>query len=49
MFYVVYDYAQRGNVVFSSVYWERVRPKVSGDRVAKRATELLTKQLEKIG
>lgn len=49
VFYVTYDYAYRGNVMFSSVYWERVKPKVSDDRIAKRATNLLNKQLQHLG
>jgi hypothetical protein len=39
----------RGNVVIASVYWQRVRPKKPGDPIAKRATELLTTQLQKFG
>jgi hypothetical protein len=47
--FISYDYVIRGNAVFSSVYFERVKRTASGDPVAKRATKLLTKQLQKIG
>jgi hypothetical protein len=49
VFYYIYDYAVRGNLVFTSVYWERTDPGKSGDPIAKRASDLLTKQLQKIG
>lgn len=49
VFYDVYDYAIRGNVVLTSLYWERVKPSVSGDTIAKKATAILTRQLPKIG
>jgi hypothetical protein len=49
VYYLIYDYAMRGNVIVTSVYWQRVRPKASSDPIAKRATELLTKQLQRIG
>jgi hypothetical protein len=45
----MYDYAVRGNVVVATVYWERTEPKKSGEPIARRATELLTKQLQKFG
>lgn len=47
VFYFMYDYATRGNVVFCSLYWERAEPDDSGDPVAQRANELLTRQLQK--
>ncbi|MFG2005789.1 hypothetical protein ACGFNU_42240 [Spirillospora sp. NPDC048911] len=47
--YFVYDYAVRGNVVVTTVYWERTKPSKPGEPTAKRATEILTKQLQKIG
>jgi hypothetical protein len=49
IFYDVYDYAVRGNVVLGSLYWERVRPSIPGDRIADQATTVLTKQLTAIG
>jgi len=49
VFYDVYDYAVRGNVEVSSLYWERVKPTAPGDQIAKKATAVLTKQLQKIG
>ncbi|MBO2454562.1 sensor domain-containing protein [Actinomadura barringtoniae] len=47
--YFVYDYAFRGNVLVTSLYWERAKPSDSADPVAKRATDVLTKQLQKLG
>ncbi|MEW2352582.1 hypothetical protein [Spirillospora sp. NPDC029432] len=49
VYHFMYDYALRGNIIVSSLYWERTEPKKSGEPVAKRATEVLTKQLRKIG
>ncbi|KAB2341287.1 hypothetical protein [Actinomadura rudentiformis] len=49
VYYFIYDYAHRGNVVTATLYWERTEPKKSGDPIAQRATELLTRQLQKIG
>jgi len=49
VFYDVYDYAIRGNVIVSSLYWERVKPTIPGQRIAQKATRVLTKQLQKIG
>lgn len=49
VFYDVYDYAIHGNVVLTSLYWERVKPSVSGDTIAKKATGILNRQLPKIG
>lgn len=49
VYYLIYDYAMRGNVVIASVYWQRVKPKASGDPIAKRATALLTRQLQRFG
>lgn len=49
IFHIVYDYSFRGNVILASMYWERVKPDVKEDRISGRATELLTKQLNKIG
>ncbi|GAA3943757.1 hypothetical protein GCM10023085_27130 [Actinomadura viridis] len=45
----VYDYALRGNIIIATVYWERAEPKTSTDPAARRATEVLTKQLQKFG
>ncbi|HEU5158024.1 MAG TPA: hypothetical protein VFU43_13595 [Streptosporangiaceae bacterium] len=49
VFYDVYDYAVRGNVVIATLYWERVKPTTPGERIADKATTVLTKQLQKIG
>ncbi|GAA2420876.1 hypothetical protein GCM10010191_35270 [Actinomadura vinacea] len=45
----MYDYAVRGNLVIATVYWERTEPKKPADPIGRRATELLTKQLQKFG
>ncbi|SEG42772.1 hypothetical protein SAMN04489712_105159 [Thermomonospora echinospora] len=45
----MYDYALRGNLVVATAYWERTEPDESGDPAAKRATEVLTRQLRKLG
>lgn len=45
----MYDYALRGNVVIATAYWERTEPDESGDPAARRATEVLTRQLRKFG
>ena len=45
----IYDYAARGNVLIATAYWERTEPDGSGDPTAKRATEVLIKQLRKLG
>jgi hypothetical protein len=47
--HLMHDYAVRGNVVLTTVYWERAEPKKSSDPIARRATELLRKQLQKFG
>jgi hypothetical protein len=49
VFYGAYDYAVHGNVVVSTLYWERVKPTTPGEQIAKKATTVLTKQLQKIG
>jgi hypothetical protein len=49
VFYLVYDYATRGNVVLTSLYVQRGKPSLAGDSVGKKATALLAKQLQKIG
>ncbi|WP_157964035.1 hypothetical protein [Actinocorallia populi] len=49
VYYTVIDYAQSGNAVFSSLYWQRVTPKDSGEPIAEKATELLTEQLKRFG
>ncbi len=49
VFYDVYDYAVRGNVVVATLYWERVKPTTAGQKIAEEATAVLTKQLQKIG
>jgi hypothetical protein len=43
------DYGIRGNALIASFYWEPLRPGDSGDSIDKDATEVLTKQLQKIG
>jgi hypothetical protein len=47
--YIVYDFATRGNVVLASLFWQKVSPKKSFDSFAKQATDILNKQLAKIG
>lgn len=49
VFYYALDFAQRGNVVFSSIFWQRVTPKKDGVTQAERADEILEQQLEKFG
>lgn len=49
VFYNVYDYATRGNVLAASLYWERVASAAPGRPTADRATAVLTKQLTKFG
>ncbi|REE96010.1 hypothetical protein DFJ69_1430 [Thermomonospora umbrina] len=49
VYFLIYDYAVRGNLVVASLYWERNEPGESGDPIAERATELLTRQLRKFG
>lgn len=49
VYYLMYDYAQRNNIVISTIYWERTDPGKSGNSIAKRATSILIKQLQKIG
>jgi hypothetical protein len=49
VFLASYDYVSRGNVILATVYWERVAPAASQDKLKKRATALLTKQLHKFG
>jgi hypothetical protein len=46
---VLYDYALRGNLIVATMYYERTEPRQSGDPVVKRATEVLTKQLRRLG
>lgn len=48
VFYRIYDYVSRGNVILVSMYWERVAPKASADKVSRKATALLTKQLARL-
>ncbi|WP_285491911.1 hypothetical protein [Actinomadura sp. NBRC 104425] len=43
------DYGIRGNALIASLYWERLPPGDSGDPISKYATDILTKQLQKIG
>ncbi|WP_182705486.1 hypothetical protein [Thermomonospora cellulosilytica] len=45
----MYDYAVRGNLLIATAYWERTEPDGSGEPTAGRATEILTKQLRKLG
>ncbi|WP_344822995.1 hypothetical protein [Actinocorallia longicatena] len=47
--YTFFDYALRGNVLVSSIYWQATEPRTKVDPIKKRAEELLTKQLERIG
>lgn len=49
IFFLMYDYAVRGNTLLSTLYTERTKPGKSGDPIAGRATEVLTKQLQKFG
>ena len=49
VYYMPIDYALKGNVIFSSFYWQRATPKVSGEPIAEKATELLTEQLKRFG
>ncbi|MFB4312775.1 hypothetical protein [Actinomadura sp. 21ATH] len=47
IFHVFYDYAVQGNLIVATMYYERTEPKKSGDPIAKRATEVLTRQLQR--
>ncbi|WP_157419871.1 hypothetical protein [Actinomadura kijaniata] len=47
--HLMYDYASYGNLLVSSIYYERTEPKESGDPTSRRATEVLKKQLQKLG
>lgn len=47
--YLAYDYVTRGNVVIASMYWQRVQPGTPEKTVTGKATELLAKQLAKLG
>lgn len=49
VFYFIYDYAFRGNVLVATLYWERTEISDRGKTIAERATNILTKQLTKIG
>jgi len=49
IYFVMHDYAVRGNVVVCTYYSERREPGKSGDPIAKRATEILTEQLQMFG
>ncbi|MFI0451091.1 hypothetical protein [Actinomadura sp. 6N118] len=49
IFYFTYDYAVRGNLVITTLYWERTSPSKPSDPISKRAAELLDKQLKKLG
>lgn len=49
VYHFMYDYARRGNVIISTLYWEPTEPKGSADPIIKRADEVLSKQLQKIG
>jgi hypothetical protein len=49
VYHIYFDYAVRGNVVIASVYWQRTKPSQSSEPIEKKATEVLTKQLQKIG
>ncbi|GAA0952209.1 hypothetical protein [Actinocorallia libanotica] len=41
------DYAQRGNVIFSSMYYQRAKPKESSDPIFEAADEILLEQLKR--
>jgi len=45
--FMVYDYAVRGNVLVCTYYSERQNPGESSNPIVRRATEILTKQLQK--
>ncbi|RAY14454.1 hypothetical protein DPM19_15990 [Actinomadura craniellae] len=47
--HLYYDYAIRGNVVVTSVYWQRTKPSQAAGPIQKKATEILTRQLQRIG
>ena len=47
--YYSIDYAQRGNVIFSSMYYQRTKPKASGSPVSDKADEILLEQLKRFG
>lgn len=47
--FFVYDYAVRGNLIVSTLYYERTEKKTDAQPVAERATTILSKQLEKLG
>ncbi|WP_169807824.1 hypothetical protein [Actinomadura hibisca] len=49
VYHFMYDYALSGNLVVSTLYWERTAPGKSADPIAQRATKLLKKQLQKLG
>jgi hypothetical protein len=49
VFFIMYDYAVRGNVILSTLYMERTEPGKSSNPTAKRATDVLTRQLQKFG
>lgn len=46
--FMVYDYAVRGNVLVCTYYSERQNPGESSTPITKRATEILTRQLQKL-
>jgi len=46
--HLMHDYSLRGNVIFASVYWQLVERTKPSDPIAKKATEILKKQLEKL-
>jgi len=49
VYFTMYDYAVRGNVIVCTYYSERREPGESGGPIAKRATEILTEQLQMFG
>lgn len=47
--HLIIDFAQRGNVVFSSMYVQRLRPNKSSKELEEKAVELLEGQLGRFG
>ncbi|MCD0447955.1 hypothetical protein LO762_01910 [Actinocorallia sp. API 0066] len=46
---LVLDYALRGNVIFTSYYWQRLEPDKKSKPLEDKATELLGEQLRRFG
>ncbi|ROO82880.1 hypothetical protein EDD29_0365 [Actinocorallia herbida] len=47
--HLVFDYAQRGNLVFGSIYVQRLGPKDSSKPLQEKASEIFDEQLERFG